>query len=55
MKDYNKPFVLDDTFTVSDEIKQMSREERREEIRALEEKARLELKKTEDNRGFATA
>lgn len=37
-----KPYVLDDTFTISDEIKKMSNEERQQLARKLEEEGKRE-------------
>lgn len=37
-----KPYVLDDTFTISEEIKKMSDEERQQLARKLEEEGRKE-------------
>jgi len=40
-----KPYVLDDIFTISDEIKKMSNEERQQLARKLEEEGRKEKEK----------
>ncbi len=40
-----KPYVLDDTFTLSDEIKKMSGKERQQLARKLEEEGRKEKEK----------
>lgn len=40
-----KPYVLDDTFTISEEIKKMSDEERQQLARKLEEEERKEKEK----------
>lgn len=40
-----KPYVVDDTFTISEEIKRMSDEERHKLARKLEEEGRREKEK----------
>ncbi len=40
-----KPYVLDDTFIISEKIKKMSEEERQQLARKLEEKGRKEKEK----------
>ncbi len=37
-----KPYILDDTFTISDEIKKMSNEERQQLVGKLEEEGKRE-------------
>lgn len=40
-----KPYILDDTFIISDEIKKMPEEERQQLARKLEEEGRKEKEK----------